>query len=108
MTQFELNCQKDRNDRNYEKQIIKSSANFCKMTDGVLGNFLAKMIMENLHEFTDYELKCPFKKVICKNKYRGTTYRYINIIFLLFRSQEKSEKFDSQILTFLNFRDFTV
>jgi hypothetical protein len=61
--QFELNCKKDKNDRNYEKQIIKTSVSTCRIGEGVLGSFAAKMIMENYDKLVGYSLKCPYKKV---------------------------------------------
>jgi uncharacterized UPF0160 family protein len=63
MIQFEFNVQKDKNDRNYERQLIKSNVNVCRMSQGVLGDFLAKMIMEDIHKFMDFDMMCPFRKV---------------------------------------------
>lgn len=60
---IEFNVQKDKTDRNYEKELIKSSTNICKMVQGVFGNFVTKMIMEDLNKFIDFDLTCPFKKV---------------------------------------------
>jgi hypothetical protein len=55
----ELNIQKDKNDRNYERQLLKTSTNVCKMSQGVIGNFIAKMI----RKYVESDMKCPFKKV---------------------------------------------
>jgi Protein of unknown function (DUF1091) len=63
LTHFELNVQKDKNNQNYELQLPKTSTDVCKMTQGVIGNFLAKMIMHNVDEFINFEFKCPFKKL---------------------------------------------
>jgi Protein of unknown function (DUF1091) len=63
ITQFEFNVQKDKNDRSYERQLIKTTTNFCKMSQGVMGDFIAKMIMEDIHKFIDFNLTCPFNKV---------------------------------------------
>ena len=59
----EINFQKDKNDRNYEKQILKSAINVCRMSEGTIGDFMAKMIMENIHQYMNFDLRCPFKKV---------------------------------------------
>jgi hypothetical protein len=61
--QFEIFAQKDKNDRNYERQLIKTTINVCKMVEGTLGDFVAKMIMEDLHNYIDFDLKCPFRRV---------------------------------------------
>jgi Protein of unknown function (DUF1091) len=85
LIQFEFNVQKDKNDRNYERQLIKTTVNVCKMSQGVLGDFLAKMIMENIHEFIDFEFKCPFKKVSW-NILKFLKVNFINLIFQGFYS----------------------
>jgi Protein of unknown function (DUF1091) len=63
LIQFEFNVQKDKNDRSYERQLIKSTVNVCRMSQGVMGDFIAKMIMEDIHKFVDFNLTCPFNKV---------------------------------------------
>jgi uncharacterized UPF0160 family protein len=65
---FEFNVQKDKNDRSYGRQLLKTSTNVCKMSQGVLGDFIARMIMEDLHSVIDFDLKCPFKKVRIESK----------------------------------------
>jgi hypothetical protein len=65
LIQFEIFVQKDQNDRNYERQLIKTTINVCKMADGILGDFVARMIMDDLHKFIDFDLKCPFRRVRC-------------------------------------------
>jgi hypothetical protein len=66
MVYTELNIQKDKNDRNYERQLLKTSTNVCKLSQGVLGDFIAKIIMKDIHEIIDFDLNCPFKKVRMK------------------------------------------
>lgn len=63
MVLFSFNVQKDKNDRNYEREVLKTSTNVCRMYQGILGDFLSKTIMDDLHKFIDFDLKCPFKKV---------------------------------------------
>jgi hypothetical protein len=58
-----FNIQKDKNDRNYERQIFQTSTNVYRMSESVLGDFIAKMIMKDLRKFIDFDVKCPFKKV---------------------------------------------
>lgn len=47
------------NDKNYDHQIVKSTVNMCKLVEGVRGNFITKMLMENFAESADFSLKCP-------------------------------------------------
>jgi hypothetical protein len=54
---------KDKNDRNYENIVIKTTVDVCKMLQGVTGNFITRMAMENIKDMVDFELKCPLKKV---------------------------------------------
>jgi hypothetical protein len=54
---------KDSHDTNYEKVVLQSSINACRMFRGVTGDFISKMIMENMKQFVDFEMKCPIEKV---------------------------------------------
>jgi hypothetical protein len=63
MVFFTFSIPKDKNDKNYERTLIKSNVNACRMISGIIGDFLTKMIMEDLHKYADFELKCPFPKV---------------------------------------------
>jgi hypothetical protein len=63
MIAFKLSVPKNDNDRNYERVVIQSTLSVCKMLQGVMGDFLAKMIMENLKKYATFALKCPFAKV---------------------------------------------
>jgi ribosomal protein L6P/L9E len=60
---FTFSVPKNKNDRNYERVLISSSASVCKMLSGVTGDFVTKMIMKDLEKFIDFPLKCPLPKV---------------------------------------------
>ncbi|KAL7045318.1 hypothetical protein ACKWTF_002189 [Chironomus riparius] len=62
MISFSFDVPKDNNDKNFERTIIKSTINVCKMFQGVMGDFIVKTIMDVLHKSVDFELKCPFPK----------------------------------------------
>lgn len=66
MLYFVFSIPKDKNDKNYEKILIKSSVNACRMVNGIQGDFLTKMIMEDFRNVADFELKCPLPKVSLK------------------------------------------
>jgi hypothetical protein len=58
-----LSIPKDKNDQNYENVVIRSSVDMCKMFQGITGNFLTRMVMENIKKIIDFDLKCPIDKV---------------------------------------------
>jgi len=60
---FRLSVPKDKNDRNYEKVVLESATNICKMAKGIIGDFLVRMIMEDFSKFANFNISCPFKKV---------------------------------------------
>lgn len=48
------------NDKEYRNQVLQSSIDLCKIHDGVRGNFLVKMMMEDFYNKTDaINLRCP-------------------------------------------------
>jgi hypothetical protein len=51
-------------DKNYEKNIMKTPINVCKMLQGVVGDFMSKMIMEDMHKSQATKSTCPIAKVI--------------------------------------------
>jgi hypothetical protein len=60
---FTLAIPKDRNDKNYERIVINSNVNICRMMQGITGDFMTKTIMEELHKCVDFEMSCPLPKV---------------------------------------------
>jgi hypothetical protein len=64
MILLSFNVQKDSMDKNYEKNIMKTPINVCKMLQGVVGDFMSKMIMEDMHKSQATKSTCPIAKVI--------------------------------------------
>jgi hypothetical protein len=58
-----ISIPKDKNDRNYENVVMETTVDLCKMFQGMTGSFITRMIMENIKDKADFELKCPLKKV---------------------------------------------
>jgi len=58
---------KDKNDKNYERIVLKSPANICRLGQGRMGNFVSKMIMEEFGKYADFKVECPFLKVSRNN-----------------------------------------
>lgn len=52
-----------RNDKDteYTNVLLRTSVNVCKISDGILGNFLTKIVMENFRKSANFEMKCPFE-----------------------------------------------
>lgn len=59
---FSFSLQKTKDDNDYENEILRSTVNMCKLEDGVRGNFLTKMLMENFKNCADFSLKCPMQQ----------------------------------------------
>lgn len=52
---------RDTKDTEYTNILLKTSVDICKISDGVLGNFLTKIVMENFRKSSNFEMKCPFE-----------------------------------------------
>ena len=52
------------NSTTYDNEIFKTSIDFCKFSDGVVGTFAMRWFMENFQEAANYEMKCPYSKVV--------------------------------------------
>lgn len=61
---------KDKNDKNYENVVMRTSLSSCKINDGNRGNFLIKMAMEGFEKTADFKFTCPFLKVSVINHQR--------------------------------------
>lgn len=48
--------------KNYENVVMRSTLNSCKINEGVLGNFVIKMVMEDFDQTADFTFSCPFRK----------------------------------------------
>lgn len=46
-------------DRSYDKEILQTTIDTCKMDKGAFSNFVVKFVMENLRNHTNYSFKCP-------------------------------------------------
>jgi len=67
---FTLAVPRDKYDDSFDNVILKTAANICKMGQGMLGEFISKMIMERIHESSDFRVECPF----VKRTYRMTNF----------------------------------
>ena len=50
-------------DRNYENVLYQTNANTCKLFAGMTANVFARMLLEDLKNYTAFEVKCPLNKV---------------------------------------------
>lgn len=58
-----LNIQDYDGDANYQKEIFKTTFNASKLMAGITGNFMTKILIDQVRETADFELKMPMKKV---------------------------------------------
>lgn len=63
---FVLAVPKNDHDKNFENVAMKSTLNSCKINEGVFGNFIIKMAMDDFDETADFKFSCPFRKVKMK------------------------------------------
>jgi hypothetical protein len=63
---FKIMSPKDENDKNYERELAKSTIDIEKAMKGALGNYMFRSFFENFAKSADFELKLPFKKGILK------------------------------------------
>lgn len=50
------------NKRNeYDREIFKGQIDVCKASQGIIGNFITKLVSDNLAEHSNFRFKCPTK-----------------------------------------------
>ena len=59
----------DPSDKSYQRNILKATFNLCRIVEGVAGDFVSKMLAEQLKKISNISLKCPIQK---------GTYNFIN------------------------------
>lgn len=60
---FKFAIPKDQTDKDFQKVLLNSNVNICKLINGVVGDFLSKMILDDLRKSTQIDLKCPIPQV---------------------------------------------
>lgn len=60
---FKVNFPDDKNDNGYRREYIKIAIDADKIIKGVTGNFVSKILMQNMIESMDYDPTFPLKKV---------------------------------------------
>lgn len=63
-----LRSQKSKDDDAYSNVIFKSTLNVCKLSTGVIANFVVKVVAMAIQDHANFTVKCPFKKVSNKKK----------------------------------------
>jgi hypothetical protein len=61
--EFKVMIQKNENDKNFERELIKTTIDVGKAINGIHGNFFLRAFYENFAKSADYERKMPVKKV---------------------------------------------
>lgn len=60
MISFEVNIQ-NKKTLEFDQPLLKGSVDSCKLQNGVLGNFIVKIMMNRLHKYSNYKFECPQK-----------------------------------------------
>ena len=61
MATFKYSIPSDEKDKHFQKTFLNSRIDLCKLNEGVRGNFVANMIMENFYKSADFVFQCPLK-----------------------------------------------
>lgn len=72
-----INVPSHENDNDFQKEVLRSTINLCKIKKGVMGNFFIKLFLENFEKSSDYKMECPFKKGKSSIKNMEITDKYI-------------------------------
>jgi hypothetical protein len=64
---YNFSIPRDKDDREFRKLIIKRNIDVCRMAKGNKGDQIGKLIMDEIAKYIDFEIDCPFKKVISYN-----------------------------------------
>lgn len=60
---FKFAIPKDKNDKDFQTVLINSNVNVCKLINGVVGDFLSRMILDDLKKSSQNKLQCPIPQV---------------------------------------------
>lgn len=72
-----ISTPKDAQDQNYERKFFNTAFNNCRLTDGVFPSFVVKAVLEEMSNYIDFEIKCPFVKRI----YKATAWKAPDIFY---------------------------
>lgn len=61
MSTFTFKIPASSKDKEYQKEIHKSTINLCNIAKGNRGNFMVNMLMENFHKSSSFDFKCPYR-----------------------------------------------
>jgi hypothetical protein len=50
------------NDKNFQKTLIQTTMNACKISDGFLGNMFMATFHDAFNKYSNLSLKCPIKE----------------------------------------------
>lgn len=63
MMQLKIMVPADDNDKSFQKEFFRTSIDVQKLFNGIQGNFIVKVMMENFFKSIDFEPKFPLQKV---------------------------------------------
>jgi len=63
MFQITLALTKTLKDSEYDQIVHKTNVDVCKIANGIMSNFLLKVVMQNFRKSANFTPQCPIKKV---------------------------------------------
>lgn len=58
---FVIKAKHREQDKDYQKELLRSTTDTCSMSEGIIGNILVKRIIENIQKFSNLRPECPQK-----------------------------------------------
>jgi len=62
-------------DKDYQRDVMKKTLDYCSLSEGLFGNFLARKFMDLVANYSNVPLSCPVKA----GSYYGTNVPVLNI-----------------------------
>lgn len=59
---FEVKGKTDERRRDFDRVFLKGEIDFCKAAQGIIGNFITKLLIAKLSSYSNYRFSCPQTK----------------------------------------------
>ena len=59
---FELKTKSDEKSKEYDQLLLKGEIDFCKVSKGIVGGFIAQFMIDRLLKYSNIRFSCPINK----------------------------------------------
>lgn len=59
MVWITIKAQTNKKRNEYDREIFKGQIDVCKASQGIVGNFITKLVSDNLDEHSNFRFRCP-------------------------------------------------